>query len=170
MEIAKSLNLNLTEAFGSLKKMSMTGVSPAEVLFGRKKVESMLTAFKEADTDKDGKVAATEIGNLMRSQGLAPSEKQVAEYISIINREGGFFVPLRFLEICVQCGRNDTRLSDFLEFFAPYDPSGTGKLSVTVFRNLMENVGEVFKRSEVDELVRDFAKNDVIEYRQMLQT
>ena len=148
----------------------MAAVSPAEVLFGRKKVEQMLQAFKEADTDKDGKVAASEIGNLMRSQGLAPSEKQVGEYISLLTREGGFFIPQRFLEICVQCGRNDSRLSDFLEFFAPYDPQATGKIPVLVFRNLMENVGEVFKRSEVDELIRDFAKNETVDYRKMLQT
>lgn len=145
-------------------------VSPAEVLFGRKKVDAMNEAFKEADTDRDGKVAASEIGNLMRSQGLAPSEKQVGEYISMINREGGFFVAKQFLDFCVLCGRNDSRLSDFLEFFAPYDAQNTGKIPVAVFRNLMENVGEVFKRSEVDELVRDFSKGDSIDYRKMLQT
>ena len=149
---------------------SEMSVSAAEVLFGRKKVEAMSEAFNEADTDRDGKVAAAEIGNLMRSQGLAPSQKQVAEYISIINREGGFFVARQFLDFCVLCGRNESRLSDFLDFFATYDQQNTGKIPVAVFRNLMENVGEVFKRSEVDELVRDFARGDTIDYRKMLQT
>lgn len=141
----------------------------AETLFGKKKTEALLGAFREADKDRDGKVGASEIGRLLRSQGLAPTEKQVGEYVAELQTEGGFFTTARLLEIAVKCGRNDTRASDLLEFFAPYDPQNSGKIPVKIFRNLMENVGETFRRHEVDELVRDFAVGEVIDYRAMLQ-
>ena len=148
----------------------MSSTNAAEILFGRKKVESFITAFKEVDTDQDGRVSAIEIGNMLRSQGLAPTQKQVAQYLDELQKEGGSFVLQRFLDICVSCGRNDTRATDLLDFFSPFDPQGTGKVSVKVFRNLMENVGEVFRRTEVDEIIKDFAKGDDIDYRSMLYT
>ena len=141
----------------------------AETVFGKKKADALLAAFREADFDKDGKVGASEIGRMLRSQGLAPTEKQVSEYVAEINRDGGFFTGHRFLEVAVRLGRNDTRASDLVQFFAPYDPENSGKIPVKVFRNLMENVGETSKRGEVDELVGDFASGDVVDYRAMLQ-
>jgi Ca2+-binding EF-hand superfamily protein len=141
----------------------------AEGLFGKKKTEALLGAFREADRDRDGKVGGSEIGKMLRSQGLAPTEKQVGEFVSEIAREGGNFTGARFLEFAVKCGKNDARASDLAEFFAPYDTSNSGKIPVKVFRNLMENVGEPFRRGEVDELVRDFANGEVVDYKAMLQ-
>ena len=142
----------------------------AEVMFGKKKVEAMLAAFREADQDRDGRVVSSEIGNLLRSQGLTPTQKQVAQFVEEINGEGGSFVPERFLDLAVACGRNDARIGELVDFFTPFDPFGTGKIPVRVFRNLMENVGETFKRGEVDELVRDFAAHEMVDYKAMLFT
>ena len=141
----------------------------SETLFGKKKTEALLGAFREADKDRDGKVAGAEVGKLLRAQGLAPTEKQVAEFVGEIASEGGSMTGARFLELAVKCGRNDARVSDLAEFFGPYDPQNSGKIPVKVFRNLMENVGETFRRSEVDELVRDFAAGDFVDYKAMLQ-
>ena len=144
-------------------------MQPTEALFGKKKTEALLAAFREVDRDRDGKVAAAEIGKMLRTQGLAPTEKQVAEFVAEITGEGGVFTSARFLEIAVKCGRNDARVSDLAEFFAPYDLLNSGKIPIKVFRNLMENVGEVFRRGDVDELLRDFAQGDLVDYRAMLQ-
>ena len=139
-----------------------------ENVFGKKKVDALQAAFKEADGDRDGKVHVDDLAFLLRSQGLAPTQKQVFEFSEEIKKEGGSFTFNRFLEIAVKCGRNEVKALDLIEFFAPYDPSNSGKISVKVFRNLMENVGEMFTRNEVDEIIKEFAVKDEIDYKNML--
>lgn len=143
----------------------------AEGLFGRKRLDAMVSAFRELDKDKDGRLSVKEIGFILRSQGLCPSEKQISGFQSEIESEGGFFNKSKFIDIAVRCGRSEhQRANELVDFFSPFDENRTGIIPARVFRNLMENAGEPFKRSQVDEMIKEFSVNENgdIDYRQFL--
>merc|ERR1711998_624390 len=56
--------------------------------------ENQLAEWKEAfalfDKDKDGKIAGSELGLLMRSLGRAPTEQEVKDYTAEIAGSGSF--------------------------------------------------------------------------------
>ncbi len=70
----------------------------------------------------DGAIPAGEIGLLMRSLGLSPSEAQIAEFSSEVSQKGGSCNLETFLEFCARKGRDNENLQDLLEFFVPFDP------------------------------------------------
>merc|ERR1711924_227659 len=123
-------------------------------IFGMPKVEAIHRAFQDAaEKNIDKRIDPHEIGHLMRAQGLVPTEAQIDQYIREAKNLNIDFE--RYLGLCVRTGKDDSRFEDLVQFFAPFDPKGTGRLPVKVFRNLMQNMGESFRSEEVDEILRD---------------
>jgi Ca2+-binding EF-hand superfamily protein len=136
----------------------------AEILFGKKKYEILVKVFNE-----NGKTAKiSELPFLLRAAGLAPTQRQLADFQSQLRNEGDQISLTRFLEFAIKCGPPSDRIPDMISFFAPYDKENTGKIPVRVFKNLLENVGECMKSSEVDEAIKIFGKGDFVEYKEMI--
>lgn len=148
----------------------MTAADKAVAIFGPGKVDAIQRAFMDtAEKNLDKRIDPSEIGHLMRAQGLVPTEAQIAEYVREVKGQAIDFD--RFLALCVRTGRDDSKFEDLVQFFAPFDPKGTGRVPTRVFRNLMQNMGEVFRPDEVDEMLRDCGSaynGDSINYREFL--
>eukprot|EP00746_Dinoflagellata_sp_MGD_P006784 gnl/MRDRNA2_/MRDRNA2_113368_c0_seq1.p1 gnl/MRDRNA2_/MRDRNA2_113368_c0~~gnl/MRDRNA2_/MRDRNA2_113368_c0_seq1.p1 ORF type:complete len:205 (-),score=35.93 gnl/MRDRNA2_/MRDRNA2_113368_c0_seq1:180-725(-) len=164
-------------AFGRINTAGTTGTTGTQSaqkrdlcaqIFGDTRTTEMIKSFQEWEHSHEGQVNVSDLGVLMRAQGLTPSESQLAMYRKSLKND---VVDLpNFLEFCAQTGRDEADFEDLVQFFLPFDEKQTGRIPVHVFRNLMQNMGERFLAEEVDEMIRDCCSNDQsIDYREFLQ-
>jgi len=113
--------------------------------------EKLETSFGAFEVKHGGQVLATDLGLLMRQEGYAPTEAQLAR-LARDNNESSVTLA-RFLSCCEEVGYEDPRQEELAAFFEPFDPDGTGRIPTHVFRRVMESMGE---RCSPAELLGDF--------------
>lgn len=133
-------------------------------------VSSMKEAFSLFDTDGDGKIAASELGILMRSLGGNPTQAQLKEIITQENLNSPFDFP-RFLDLM----RKHMKLEPFdrqlRDAFKVLDKESTGFVSVSDLRHILTSIGEKLEAAEFDEWIRevDVGSDGKIKYEDFIQ-
>ncbi|KAL5726702.1 putative calcium-binding protein cml13 [Ranunculus cassubicifolius] len=133
-------------------------------------VSSMKEAFTLFDTDGDGKIAASELGILMRSLGGNPTQAQLKEIISAEKLTAPFDFP-RFLDLM----RKHMKLEPFdrqlRDAFKVLDKESTGFVSVADLRHILTSIGEKLVAAEFDEWIRevDVGSDGRIRYEDFIQ-
>ncbi|KAL5700429.1 putative calcium-binding protein cml13 [Ranunculus cassubicifolius] len=133
-------------------------------------VSSMKEAFTLFDTDGDGKIAASELGILMRSLGGNPTQAQLKEIISAEKLTAPFDFP-RFLDLM----RKHMKLEPFdrqlRDVFKVLDKESTGFVSVADLRHILTSIGEKLVAAEFDEWIRevDVGSDGRIRYEDFIQ-
>jgi len=120
-------------------------------------IEKQIHEYKEAfalwDGDKDGKVGASDIGTMMRSLGMNPTEAEIRQIVKEI--PGGKVDLPSFLKIMQKA--NTTRIAEkeIIEAFKVFDPSNTGFISIAELRHVLTILGEKLTNEEVHELIKE---------------
>ncbi|PIA50031.1 hypothetical protein AQUCO_01300634v1 [Aquilegia coerulea] len=133
-------------------------------------VSSMKEAFTLFDTDGDGKIAASELGILMRSLGGNPTQAQLKEIITQEKLTSPFDFP-RFLDLM----RKHMKLEPFdrqlRDAFKVLDKESTGFVSVSDLRHILTSIGEKLDPAEFDEWIRevDVGSDGKIRYEDFIQ-
>ncbi|KAF9617807.1 hypothetical protein IFM89_038989 [Coptis chinensis] len=133
-------------------------------------VSSMKEAFTLFDTDNDGKIAASELGILMRSLGGNPTQAQLKEIVTLEKLTSPFDFP-KFLELM----RKHMKLEPFdrqlRDAFKVLDKESTGYVSVSDLRHILTNIGEKLEGEEFDEWIRevDVGSDGRIRYEEFIQ-
>ncbi|WOK92922.1 hypothetical protein Cni_G01614 [Canna indica] len=117
-------------------------------------VASMREAFILFDTDGDGKIAASELGILMRSLGGNPTEAQLKEIATCEGLTAPFDFP-RFLELMHKYLRPEPFDRQLRDAFRVLDKDNTGKVAVADLRHVLTSIGEKLKPEEFDEWIRE---------------
>uniref|UniRef100_A0A0G4GNG5 Calmodulin n=1 Tax=Chromera velia CCMP2878 TaxID=1169474 RepID=A0A0G4GNG5_9ALVE len=141
-------------------------------VFGAAKVQQIKHYFKEQDKGNRGTIKPEQIAIVMRTAGLAPTEDELRQFVSVANKRANGAVSLElFFGFCAAKQKDNDNFSDLVQVFHSFDPEQTGMISQKVFRNLMRNVGEPLTQDEVDNLIKDVCGGeDPINYRDFLQT
>jgi len=106
-------------------------------------LEEYREAFNFFDKDRDGKLSAQEVVQVIRAVGQAPSEKQAAGII----QEIGANSKLDFNEFLVAATRKPVpsgTTDEILEAFKVFDKEGEGFLPAVELKHTMTNLGEKF--------------------------
>ena len=132
---------------------SSTNNGQMSIKISSKELQEYQEAFNFFDLDHDGFVAVADIGKIMRSVGLYPSEAELMQ-ISKSNRSKVDFN--EFLSLA-QRNLNENRINEqqMREAFKMFDNYGNGLVNLMQMRNALQNLGEKLRDEEMDELLRE---------------
>ncbi|KAK6935248.1 EF-hand domain [Dillenia turbinata] len=117
-------------------------------------IATMKEAFTLFDTDKDGRIAPSELGILMRSLGGNPTQSKLKEIVSSENLNNPFDFD-RFLDFMSKHLRPEPFDRQLRDAFKVIDKGSTGFVSVSDLRHLLTSIGEKLEPSEFDEWIRE---------------
>ncbi|ESN94405.1 hypothetical protein HELRODRAFT_69120, partial [Helobdella robusta] len=119
-------------------------------------VSELREAFMLFDYNKSGKIASRDVGPVIRSVGLKPSEAEVQEIAQEISQTGGEVDLSTLIQLISKIVSNPpTEKSDELcEVFKSYDKENNGQLSIAEVKHLLTSVGEKLTDDEADELLK----------------
>ncbi|XP_020228008.1 probable calcium-binding protein CML13 [Cajanus cajan] len=125
---------------------------------GKDLSEEQVSAMKEAftlfDTDRDGRIAPSEIGILMRSLGGNPTQAQLKSIVAEESLTEPFDFP-RFLDLMGKHMKVEPFDRQLRDAFKVIDKESTGLVSVTELRHILTNIGEKLEPSEFDEWIKE---------------
>ncbi|CAN6466583.1 unnamed protein product [Victoria cruziana] len=117
-------------------------------------ISSMREAFSLFDSDGDGRIAASELGILMRSLGENPTQAQLKDIIAREKLNAPFDFP-RFLELMKTHMTGQPFDRQLRDAFKVLDKESTGYVSVTDLRHILTSIGEKLEPAEFDEWIRE---------------
>ncbi|XP_038970716.1 probable calcium-binding protein CML7 [Phoenix dactylifera] len=132
-------------------------------------VASMREAFSLFDTDGDGRIAASELGILMRSLGGNPTQAQLKEIAAAENLTAPFDFP-RFLDLMRAHLRPEPFDGQLRDAFRVLDKNATGAVAVADLRHVLISIGEKLDPAEFDEWIRELgvAPDGTIRYEEFI--
>jgi len=137
------------------------------------KVAELKEAFMLFDYSKSGRISTRDIGPVVRSIGLKPSEAEVQEIMADVQQMGGEVDLSTLVQLIGQKVTNPPSESpeSLREMFRMYDKDGRGVISVKEMRHLLTSVGEKLSDEEADELLKmtGCVKGDNVEYDKFIQ-
>ncbi|XP_077242987.1 putative calcium-binding protein CML13 [Tasmannia lanceolata] len=117
-------------------------------------VSSMKEAFTLFDSDGDGRIAASELGILMRSLGGNPTQAQLKEIVTLENLTTPFDFP-RFVDLMKKHMKIEPFDRQLRDAFKVLDKESSGYVSVSDLRHVLTSIGEKLEPSEFDEWIRE---------------
>eukprot|EP01102_Stenamoeba_stenopodia_P001501 TRINITY_DN1129_c0_g7_i1.p1 TRINITY_DN1129_c0_g7~~TRINITY_DN1129_c0_g7_i1.p1 ORF type:complete len:146 (-),score=50.73 TRINITY_DN1129_c0_g7_i1:164-601(-) len=120
--------------------------------FTKEELAEFKMAFAFFDKTHTGKVATEDLGNILRSLGRAPSQAQVKQMQDEVGKND--FDYATFLTLMARPLASPT-LDQILEALRVFDKEGNGIIPEVEFRHTMTYLGEKFRDSEVDEMLRE---------------
>lgn len=141
----------------------------ATIKLSQKDLQEYQEAFAFFDKDRDGFVSVKEVGQVMRSVGLYPSEAELEE----IRRSGR--TKFDFNEFLNLASKNMTdnkiNAAQMREAFRMFDNYGTGVINLLQLRTALQNLGEKLRDEELDELLReaDIDADGNVNYEELVQ-
>eukprot|EP00762_Andalucia_godoyi_P004007 ANDGO_05610.mRNA.1 Calmodulin len=120
-------------------------------------------AFSLFDRDANGTCDVREVGTIVRSLGLNPTQRQLASLLEEMEDDEptGFIRYEKFekivLNVCVESEFKGERVSrpvedDIIRAFRVLDPENTGSISADTFKELMASMAEKLTAEEIEEM------------------
>ncbi|KAJ1692778.1 hypothetical protein LUZ63_009476 [Rhynchospora breviuscula] len=138
--------------------------------FSDDQIKSMKDAFSLFDSDKDGHIAPSDLGVLMRALGSNPTQAQLAQIIKAEGLAAPFDVN-RFLELMKTHLNTDPFDEPLRNAFKVIDKESTGRISVKDLRHILTSIGEKLEGSEFDEWIKevDVGPDGTFKYEDLIQ-
>lgn len=159
---------------------NMSGASTREsIKLSAQTIAEYQEAFKFFDKDNDGYVDVNEVGRLMRSVGLYPSESEI-QHIQKSTSSRNKVDFNEFLQLAtstlVDANINEQQMREAFRMFDAYGNKqinniekinkifciiskcplkGNGFVNLMQMRNALQNLGEKLRDDEIDELIRE---------------
>jgi len=117
--------------------------------------EDQILEFQEAfslfDSKGDGKIAVSQLGDVLRALGQNPTEAEVKKVSSEDRVSFEVFLPI--LQTICKNKSNDSA-EDFIEGLRHFDKDGSGVISSAELRHLLTTLGEKLSDDEVEALLQ----------------
>ena len=122
--------------------------------------------------DVSGTIDVDELGTVMRSMGLQPSDEDVQDMINEADQDGNGTIDFQeFIQMMPNMdtgGQTDNAEEHLKEAFAVFDMDGDGTITADELKSIMKNLGETLSDEEVEEMVKeaDIDGDGVIDYNE----
>lgn len=144
------------------------------VRLSNEKVAELKGAFMLFDYNKTGHISMRDIGPVIRSIGLKPSEAEVQDIMTDVQQMGGEVDLSTLVQLIGQKVTNPPAESpeNLQEMFRMYDKDGSGFISAKEMRHLLTSVGEKLTDDEAEELLKmtNCLKGDQVDCKKFIQT
>jgi calmodulin len=127
--------------------------------------DAQLAEYKETfalfDKDGDGCITVKELGTVMKSLGLNPTDEELADLVRDIDTDGNGQIEFKeFLSLMVNKIGGDAASEDEIkQAFQLFDNDGNGYISTSELRQVMATLGENPTDQEVAELMQEADEN-----------
>ena len=131
--------------------------------------ELQIAEYKEAfqifDRHGEGAISSKELGTIMRSLGLNPSDEDLKEISeSFDNEKNNNLIDFNSFLIIMAKRKNDIdKEEDLLEAFRVFDKENNGKISARELRYVMMSSGEDLNENDIEDMIHE-ASTDNEEY------
>ncbi|KAG6397717.1 hypothetical protein SASPL_143887 [Salvia splendens] len=96
--------------------------------------------FSKFDTNGDGKISLSELGDILNGLGSATSADEVKRIMSELDTDGDGFIDLKEFKV-FHCGGGDGD-KELKEAFDLYDKDKNGKISANELHSVLRSLGE----------------------------
>ena len=122
--------------------------------------EEPIAEFKEAfslyDKDGNGSITTKELGTVMKSLGLTPTEAELEAMIKEVDAsENGVVDFPEFLVMMEQKMKDTDAEEERKEAFRVFDKDGNGYINAAELKNVMTNLGENMTDAEIDSMIAE---------------
>ncbi|CAI0651272.1 unnamed protein product, partial [Colletotrichum noveboracense] len=126
--------------------------------------EEQRAQYKEVfdlfDKDGTGDITAQELGEVMRSLGLNPSDTELTDMVNEVDADNNGTIDfnefLNLMAVKVQVGDAEEELKNAFKVF---DRDGSGTISAEELRHVLKSLGENMTNAEIDEMIQMADKN-----------
>ena len=122
--------------------------------------EAQIQEFSEAFSlfDKEGKgtITADDLGTVVRSLGLNPSEAELKNMLKDVDAGGNGTIEFpEFLSLLTDKAKEKSDQADIIEAFRVFDRNNDGFITADEIHRIMGNLGEKLTQEEVAEMMRE---------------
>lgn len=112
-------------------------------------------AFNLFDRKREGKISVEEIGDVMRTLGVNPSQAELEKKLEEADLKKNGKIDLNeFVELFGDEVAEPDNEEDFIEAFNVFDPDGTGKVNAKELRTMLLSLGEKLSEEETDSILK----------------
>ncbi|CAF4003029.1 unnamed protein product [Rotaria sordida] len=140
--------------------------------FSTAKAEEFRHVFMLFDKNGDGTIDANEIGQVMRSLGLNPTNKEIADLIAEVDKNGNQHLDFQgFVTFMSKHWHERDQEAELREAFRLFDRDNSGYITINELKEVMLNMGEKLNQEELEEMMReaDVNKDGKLDYEEFVQ-
>lgn len=144
--------------------MTQLGDRHLNMASGLKFSESEIDAYREAfmffDRDKDEKIDAAELANVMRTLGMNPTPAELEDMVREVDIDGNGTIEFdEFLELLAKHTGSMDPEAELREAFNMFDKDGNGMIDKEELTEMLMKLGETLTPADLEELMRQADTN-----------
>jgi len=124
-------------------------------------ITSLRDAFSLFDKDGDGTITINELGDVMKSLGLNPSQEELRRMMREVDTDRNGTID--FNEFLTMMAAHSSAGSDGLDelraAFNMFDKDGSGQISIQELKQVMHSLGERLTDRELEEMIHEADNN-----------
>ncbi|KAI8072601.1 calmodulin [Gongronella butleri] len=119
-------------------------------------ITELREAFDLFDRDHNGYIDTKELGAVMKSLQMNPSEAELQDMINEADADGNGTMDFNeFLTLMAKKQRDTDAAQELLQAFKVFDKDGNNYISRDELRQVMDSVGERLSQAQLDEMIQE---------------
>ena len=111
-------------------------------------------AFALFDKDGDGKIDSKELGTVMRTLGLKPTQDELQGLIEEFDLDGDQMIDYdEFVKVMTQQSSEMDTEEEIIKAFSIFDKDNTGFISAAELRHILSNLDEKIDEQEINQII-----------------
>ena len=113
-----------------------------------------LDAFNMFDNNREGTITAEKLGNLMRKLNQNPTDEDLKDMISIVDKKGDGKIDFEeFVTMMEKRKEEADTEQEIINAFRVFDKDGNGLISKAELTNIMSILGDTLRQEEIEEMI-----------------
>ncbi|XP_027099661.1 probable calcium-binding protein CML25 [Coffea eugenioides] len=116
--------------------------------------EELEQVFKKFDVNGDGKISASELGQIMGSLGYPTTDEELHKLMNEADSDGDGFIDLQeFIELNTKDIDSDEVMENLKDAFSVFDIDKNGSISADELQNVLKSLGEECSLAECRKMI-----------------
>lgn len=118
-------------------------------------VAQLRDAFSLFDKNGTGQITKDDMGEVMRSLGLSPTESELQDMINEVDIDKSGAIDFsEFLKMMTIKTSESDQMTELREVFKVFDHDQSGTISISELRSVMKSLGENLSDAEIDDMMK----------------
>ena len=125
--------------------------------------------FDVFDINRDRTISSKDLGKVLRSLNLNPSQSELQAMISRVDSDGSGRIEFtEFVRLYADKCKESINKEDVIRYFQMFDGNGDGRIDPVEFKRVITTMGEPLTEEEVDFIISEADKdlNGYIDYNE----